>query len=158
MTMSARLRSEFATWIGFVAEAVVTAINRIGVKPRIHLIETEENAFTMRMIAKPGRPAPLNYQFILNDDEGSLALPPGWKAALRGSRLEAILMPTRFLSRPLELPKRATEFLDAMIRSQIDRLTPWPAAEAVFGWSPPVETSSERIHLNVIAAPKAKFD
>jgi general secretion pathway protein L len=158
MTMSARLRNEFATWIGFVAEAVVTAINRIRVKPRIHLIESEENAFAMRMVAKGGRPAPLDYRFVLDEDEGSLALPPGWKAALRGSRLEAILTPGRFLSRPLELPKRATEFLDAMIRSQIDRLTPWTADEAVFGWSAPVETSSERIKLNVIAAPKAKFD
>src|SRR5262249_30134295 len=103
-------------------------------------------------------PAPLDYHFVLNDDEAGLVLPPGWKAALRGSRLEAILMPTRFLSRPLELPKRATEFLDAMIRSQIDRLTPWTTEDAVFGWTAPVETSSERINLKVIAAPKAKFD
>jgi general secretion pathway protein L len=67
-------------------------------------------------------------------------------------------MSSRFLSRPLELPKRASEFLDAMIRSQIDRLTPWAANEAVFGWTAPEETSGERIHMTVIATPKTKVE
>jgi general secretion pathway protein L len=158
MTMTTRIREEFAAWIGFVAEAIVTAINRISVKQRIRLIETDRSSFTMRMTSKPGRSVPPDYHFELQDDEAGLALPQAWKAALRGSRLEAILMPSRFLSRPLDLPKRATEFLDAMIRSQIDRLTPWTANEAVFGWTTPVETSNDRINLMVIAAPKAKID
>ena len=49
MTMSSRIREEFAAWIGFVAEAIVTAINRISVKQRIRLIETGRGSFTMRM-------------------------------------------------------------------------------------------------------------
>jgi general secretion pathway protein L len=159
MTMSARIRVEFAAWIGAVAEAIVTAVNRISVKPAIQLIETDRDSFIMRMAARPQRSAPPDYHFVLRDDEaGLLALPQGWRTALRGSRLEVVLMSSRFLSRPLDLPKRATEFLAAMIRSQIDRLTPWAANEAVFGWTTPVETSAERIHMTVIAAPKTRID
>jgi len=159
MSMSARIRDEFAAWIGSVAEAIVSAISRISVKPPIQLIETDRNLFVMRMTSRRGRSAPPACHFVLKDDEvGVLALPKDWKAALRGSRLDVVLMSSRFLSRPLDLPKRATEFLDAMIRSQIDRLTPWTANEAVFGWTAPVETSSERIHMTVIATPKTKVD
>ena len=157
MTISARMRSEFSAWIDSVAEAVVAAIDRISAKQRVDLIETGQNAFTMRMTSTR-RSAPAELHFELQDDEASPAVPADWKAALRGSRLEAALLSSRFLSRPLDLPKRAGEFLDAMIRSQIDRLTPWTANEAVFGWTVPVETSNDRISLTVIATPKAKVD
>ena len=40
MTVQAHIRDEFSTWIGFVAEAVVAAINRVGVRRQVHLIET----------------------------------------------------------------------------------------------------------------------
>jgi general secretion pathway protein L len=159
MTVSARIRDEFAAWISSVADAIVAAVNRISVKSPIQLIETERNMFIMRMISRSGRSVPPDCHFVLKDDEAVfLALPDDWTAALRGSRLEVILMSYRFLSRPLELPRRATEFLDGMIRSQIDRLTPWAANEAVFGWTTPVETSGERIHTTVIATPKTKVD
>jgi len=159
MTMSARIREQFAAWIGSVADAIVAARSRIRLKVPIQLIETDRNMLIMRMTPKPGRSAPPECHFLLKDDEtGFLALPQKWDAALRGCRLEVVLMPYRFLSRPLELPRRAGEFLEAMIRSQIDRLTPWAANEAVFGWTAPVEMSGERIQTTVIATPRAKVD
>ena len=158
MALSAQIRDEFSTWIGLVAEATVAAINRISVRRHVHLIETGQNCFTMRMISKPKAPAPSDFQFELVGDEPSLPLPADWRAALRGSQLEIVLRSSRFLFRPLDLPKRAAEFLDAMIRSQIDRLTPWTANEAVFSWTAPAETSNERINLMVIAAAKTKMN
>src|SRR3982075_3638082 len=73
----------------------------------------------------------------------------------RGSRVEIVLQPKRFLFRPLELPARARDFLDGIVRAQIDRLTPWSASEAVFGCSPAVESGPESI-TTVIAATTRK--
>ncbi|UFZ07878.1 PilN domain-containing protein [Bradyrhizobium ontarionense] len=159
MTMSTRLRRELAAWIGSVADTVVDTVGRLNIKPPIQLIETERNVFIMRMSARSGRSVPPGWQIVLTDNEaGRPALPDSWKAAVRGSRIEVMLMPYRFLSRPLDLPKRAVEFLDAMIRSQLDRLTPWTANEAEFGYTAPVDISGERIATTVIAAPRTTLD
>ncbi|WP_308773862.1 PilN domain-containing protein [Bradyrhizobium sp. SRS-191] len=86
------------------------------------------------------------------------ALPDKWLELVRGSRIEVTLRSDRFLWRPLELPKRAVEFLEPMVRSQIDRLTPWTAQDAVFGSTEPVEISADRIQTTVIAAPRTSTD
>jgi general secretion pathway protein L len=56
----------------------------------------------------------------------------------------------------LDFPSRACDFLDGMIRAQIDRLTPWNANDAVFGWSPPVPAGNDRIEVTLAATSKLK--
>ena len=68
-----------------------------------------------------------------------------------GSRIELVLRADRFLFAPLELPGRAAEFLDGVARAQIDRLTPWGAAEAAFGWSKTTQAGTDRC-ITTIAA------
>src|SRR5262249_9148584 len=75
----------------------------------------------------------------------------GAAAVLKASRAELVLQPERFVIRPLELPRRAIEFLDGIVRAQIDRLTPWSAENAAFGWSAPVEIPNERVLVTVAA-------
>jgi general secretion pathway protein L len=122
------------------------------------LTEIGPNEFVLSAEATPKTPAPAECRFAM-DEAGVNApvLPDDWRSVLRGSRLDVRLRPARFLFRPLDLPRQAGAFLDAMVRSQIDRLTPWTAGEAVFSWSPPTETANDRIGLTVVAAPRAKI-
>ncbi|MGJ4949934.1 PilN domain-containing protein [Bradyrhizobium sp. HKCCYLS20291] len=159
MTMIAELRRQFADWIGTVAETIVRTFARLDIKPPIQLIETERNLFVVRTAARSGRSAAPDCQVRLTGDAPGVApLHEHWQAAMRGSRVELMLLPDRFLTRPLDLPRRAVEFLDAMIRSQVDRLTPWAADDAVFGYTSPAETSGDRISTTVIATPKTTLE
>src|SRR5258707_13509084 len=83
-------------------------------------------------------------------------LPADWAKMLHGSRAEMVLNANRFLFRPLELPKRAVEFLDGIVRAQIDRLTPWTPGEAVFSWTPPTDAPNDRIGLMIPATARPR--
>jgi general secretion pathway protein L len=53
------------------------------------------------------------------------------------------------------MPSRAAEFLDGVVRSQIDRLTPWNVEQAAFGCSAPVDAGAGKIAVTVAATAKA---
>jgi general secretion pathway protein L len=99
--------------------------------------------------ATDGRPVAQRIQ-ILN---GQIVdrLPESVATMLRGSRIDISLKSDRFLIRPFELPARAAAYLDGIVRSQIDRLTPWNADAAAFGWSKPSEAGIDRIAVMVAA-------
>ena len=97
-----------------------------------------------------GVPTPADGRVRIADGQLDSALPADVQAALQGSRAELVLQPSRFLFRPLELPRKASDFLEGIIRAQIDRLTPWKTEDAVFGWTAPVEIPNDRIVVNVI--------
>jgi general secretion pathway protein L len=78
-------------------------------------------------------------------------------ASLSGCRVELTVSPDRCLFCPLDLPSRAAEFLSGIVRAQIDRLTPWHAADAAFGFSPPVEIEGERLTITIAATPLASI-
>lgn len=136
-------------WTGSVAGAIIAGLDRV-VSPRVvRLIEDDKGGFALEAAAKPDN-VPAHVAFA----EGTLSA-PNLAPVLRGSRVEIVLRPTRFLFRPLELPARAADFLEGIVRAQIDRLTPWSASEAVFGCSPPAESGADSI-TTVIAATTRK--
>ena len=51
----------------------------------------------------------------------------------RGARLSLHFARDRFLIRTVSLPKGARGYLNGIIASQIDRLSPWPAENCLFG-------------------------
>lgn len=135
-------------WTGSVAAAIVAAFDRMVSPHVVRLIEDDTGGFAVETAGKPDLPARITFV-------GGTLSAPNLAAMFRGSRVEIVLKPTRFLFRPLELPARAADFLDGIVRAQIDRLTPWSASEAVFGCSAPVKSGSDHI-TTVIAATTRK--
>ena len=137
----------FARWINSVAEFVAALFNRFASPQSFKLVEVHTNAFDL--LATDGRPVARRIQIL--DGQIVDALPEAVATMLRGSRVAINLKSDRFLIRPFELPGRAAAYLDGIIRSQIDRLTPWNADAAAFGWSRPSEAGADRIMVTVVA-------
>ena len=131
-------------WTGSVAAAIIAGRDRM-MSPRIvRLIEEDNGGFAVE--AERSDNVPRHAAFA----DGTLAA-PDLAPLLRGRRVEIVLQPRRFVFRPLELPARAADFLDGIVRAQIDRLTPWSASEAVFGCSAPAANGAESITTMIVA-------
>jgi general secretion pathway protein L len=146
----------FSLWIDLVARMVKTTFERFQSSRRIELVEERDGTFTLRWAhgnaPKPGLTAPAQVEIR----DGALSgLSPEWAEELRGSSAQVVLRPSRFLFRPLDLPRRATEFLDGIIRAQLDRLSPWRADEAAYHWIAPPESGGERVTITVVATARA---
>ncbi len=158
MTILSEVRGLFDEWVAAVAGAVDAAIGRYARRPRIVLAGESTGVLTARLQSTPKGQPLADVSFRIANGRPSPALPADWQAAFRGSRIETHLASGQVLFRPLDFPKQAVDFLDGMIRTQIDRLTPWPADDAVFGWSAPSETGQDRIELMLAATSKQEIE
>ena len=138
-------------WTYSVAEVVVAALGWFVRPRRVQLIEEDDGAFSVRV----GGHAFKGDRIRISGERLPGSIPPAVANAARGSRVELVLRPSRFLFRPLQLPGRATEFVEGVVRAQIDRLTPWAASDAVFGWSTG-EVANDRMTLTIAATSRAQ--
>jgi len=139
------IRAILDAWTGTVAGSIVAGLERM-VSPRlVRLVEDDQGGFALEAGSK-AESAPADLAFSDGQFSASNLGP-----VVRGSRVEIVLRPTRFLFRPLELPSRAADFLDGIVRAQIDRLTPWSVGEAVFGCSAPAASGPETITTMIAA-------
>ncbi|QRG08065.1 PilN domain-containing protein [Xanthobacter dioxanivorans] len=145
-----RALDAFSRWIDTVAGVVAAVL--AGLRP-LRAVRIGESAAGMFSLAGPDGGA-TGFPLAGPPDAPS----PEVAARVKGRAVELALDPARFLSRPLELPAGAAPFLDGIVRAQIDRLTPWTAGEAVYGWTPPVMMPDERLRLTVLAAPRARVE
>jgi general secretion pathway protein L len=154
MTIMRQITESFSRWLDRIAAVIVSAVGRMSFARSVRLVEEESGNLSVQP-GNRGTTQPVESLQIAN---GRLVgtVPEGVAAALRGCRAELVLQPARFLFRPLELPARASEFLDGIVRNQIDRLTPWSQADASFGWSKPVPAGPDRIAVTVAATPRAQ--
>lgn len=143
----ARLIDAFSHWLDLVAGFVAGLFEHTRRAGTIRITEEEGGRFSLGPAAGGGA------SFALAGPQ----VPPHIAALLKGQAVELALDPSRFLVRPLDLPKGAADFLEGIVRSQIDRLTPWSSGAAVYGWTPPVEAADERIRLWVAAAPRERI-
>jgi general secretion pathway protein L len=149
------IREGFYRWIDSVAGTIDGLLNRLQSNHEVRIIEEVPDTFRLHA-PTAGRQSKLpDHRIRILGGAIKDRLPADWAKMLRGSRTEIVLHANRFLFRPLELPKRAVEFLDGIVRGQIDRLTPWAPGEAVFGWAPPTYGSNDRIELVVAATARA---
>ena len=150
-----QLSDIFSRWIDAVAATVHALLNRWTPQRVVRLTEEEQGNFALQAFGDAKDLILPDQQIRIAEGAIAASLSDDWKTWLRGSRAEVILRPGRFMFRPLELPKRAGEFLEGIVRSQIDRLTPWSVNEAAYTWTPPIEASNDRIQLTVAATARS---
>lgn len=141
----------FSRWIDLVAAIVAHYLERWAPPSTIKLTEDKNGEFVLENDkATAGANAPLErIRFV--DGRIDDVLPNTLSGFLSSSRIVLTLRSDRFLFRPLELPARAAEFLEGIVRAQIDRLTPWNVADAAFGWSKPTQSATDRVMVTVAA-------
>jgi general secretion pathway protein L len=138
-----------STWIGDVAVGLSLLRTLLRRSHRIELVEQADGSF---LVADMSKHAPERGRGpSLRIDESGMADPisPRTWSLLAHSTVEVMLAPSHFIFRSLELPQGARQFLDGVVRSQIDRLTPWTANEAAFGWSEPTDAGNGQIAITV---------
>jgi general secretion pathway protein L len=144
----------FSRWIDCVAAAIIAMRGRFVSSRTVRFVEGADGAFTV--LPAEGAASQIETERIrIVDGKVVGSLPVSLESRMRASRIEAVLQSARFMFRPLELPRRAGEFLDGIVRAQIDRLTPWPADDAAFGWSKPSDIANDRIVVTVAATARA---
>jgi general secretion pathway protein L len=156
MTAARTVSDGFWRWLDHVAEAIIAIIAWVAAPRTVRLVEGESGQFAIhtsdiRTSAAASSAGPLR----LEDGKIISRQTAETEAVLRGGRVELIFRAERFLFKPLELPSRAAEFLDGVVRAQIDRLTPWSAEDAAFGCSKPADAGAGRIIVTVAATAKA---
>ena len=155
MSALASFLGRLSRWIDDVA----AGLNRFGAKlrrgRRIELIEQADGAFLAAEWRK-GAAHPLDEPPLrLEQDRFADPISARMRTLFARSRVDVMLAPSRFVIRTLELPRGASQFLEGVVRSQLDRLTPWSASDAVFGWSSPRDAGPDRIAVAVAATASA---
>lgn len=149
--MMAEAKKLFEDWIGAVAVALRAAAARAMPRRRIVLVQNDVGDFVARVVSNRKGVAMPQATFRLGQ---ATALTEEWRITLRGSQLEIHMQADQVLFRTIDFPKQAADFLDGMVRAQIDRLTPWTADDAVFGMTTPVPVANERIAMTLAATSK----
>jgi general secretion pathway protein L len=152
MSFLRQIADVFSRWMDSVAAAAVMILGWL-VAPRVvRLAEQANGSFALQTADKSSFSfAPIRISNGVANCSSEVA------AALKGSQVELAMRPEQFFFRALELPRRASEFLDGIVRAQIDRITPWTANEAVVGWSQPSDVANDKISVTIAAAPRAQI-
>jgi general secretion pathway protein L len=156
VTVWASLRTRLSTWIDDVAAGLALLGAMLRRSRRIELVEQADGSFLVVDTSKQA-PEPGDGPSLRIDESGIVGpMSPQTRSLIARSSVDVLLAPSRFILRSLELPQGARQFLDGVVRSQIDRLTPWSANEAAFGWSEPTDAGNGQIAVTVAATARSQ--
>ena len=156
MTLVADIEAGLAAWTAAAAQALDATAARLRRRREVRVVWDRKDMLNFSLLRQPSKKPHLpDVAVRLLDGHPERSLPADWLAALQGSTIECRLAPEQVLFRQLDFPRQAAAFLDGMVRSQIDRLTPWGAGEAVFGFNAPREAPNERLELMLAATSRA---
>jgi general secretion pathway protein L len=142
-------------WIDRVAAVIAHASEAVRARHLFQLVEQKDGSFVLRDGTPGEGSGGLEQSFQIIDGRPGPGIWSKLGGILRGAEVNLLLQPGRFVVRTLELPSRASEFLDGIVRAQIDRLTPWTASNAAFGWHPSAESGNERIVVTIAATSRS---
>jgi general secretion pathway protein L len=148
----------FSAWLDRVAEVAVAALVRFKSIPTISLIERDDGRLSVRRADGIAGVDGADTGLQLTGSRIAGRLASQFELALKGSRVDLLLRSERFVFRTMEVPSRAAEFLGGVVRSQIDRLTPWSADHAAFGVTAPADVGAGRIAVTVAATARQTLD
>jgi general secretion pathway protein L len=152
-----KIAEEFSRWIDAVASTAVATFDRFSTQDTVKLIEDDNGELLMQTDKQDSIIGTTPQRIRIVDGQFDQTAPEIIASAFPGSRIELFLQSQRFLFRPIELPSRAAEFLDGIVRTQIDRLTPWRATDAAFGWSRSNESNTDQMTVVVAATSQANI-
>jgi general secretion pathway protein L len=167
MSWITTVREHASLWIDHVATALLVWREALRPPRFARLVEQDDGSFALQDLSAPAEwilkrnsqqkpsaePPPTPFRIA----DGVIAPADAARLAplLSRARVEIVLRRERFLFRPLQLPRRAADFLEAIIRSQIDRLTPWSPTEAAFGFLPAPDGASEQMQVTIAATSRS---
>jgi len=160
MAIVADIETALAAWTTAAAKALDALAGRLRRRRQVRMVWDSTNTLSLSLMRQPNnlaknKPRLQDITLRLVEGHPERSLPADWLAALQGSAIECHLSPDQVLFRQLDFPKQAAGFLDGMVRSQIDRLTPWAAGDAVFGFNVPREGPNDRLDLTLAATSRA---
>jgi general secretion pathway protein L len=157
MTFLRRLALLLSRWIDDVAWALMSLAGLIRPQKRFRVVEQEELAFLVQGARRRSAPSDVatNLRFV----DGQFVEEAGGRIRSRLERgnIEIVLARRRFVFRSMEFPRQAAGFLDSIVRSQIDRITPWGPSQAAYGCGPPTQLSGGRIGVVVVATARSSI-
>lgn len=145
MTLLRTIGSLFKAWSDLLAESIVRTVNRFSSPGTIRLSERDDGTFWLDAGDTRQQVSFSNADF----------LPGSALQAIKGLHLDIELKSSRFVFRTLEFPAQAGNFIEGIVRAQIDRLTPWTSATAVFGCTPPRSLDRDRIATDIAVTPRS---
>src|SRR5271166_1233500 len=153
MNFLRRMASLLSHWIDDAALAIISIGGAIRPKRKFQIVEQEGDAFVAKAVSRRSARVLGLLRFV----DGQFVEDAGGRISSRlgGGQIEIVLARRRFVFRSLELPRQASGFLEAIVRSQIDRLTPWSPARAAFGIAASAETPGGRIGVVVAATARS---